>query len=109
MDNEMRGQFPWSESGLRLIQEAHKMIDDNGGYENLLEIVSRENAENIYKRDTIVFKTHILKMHNKVHSKDIPGILGISESRYRAILDQMGLIGKATYRTPKIRTDRFTF
>lgn len=105
MENEMRGQYTWTESGMKLLQECHRMIDDNGGYEKLLEIVARENAENLYRRDTIVFKANILKMHNKVHSKDIPGILGISESRYRAILEEMGLIGFASHRTPKLRAN----
>lgn len=104
---EIKGQYDWSESGLRLLQDIQRIIDYNGGFEKMAEIVESENSDNKYRRDTMMFKDHILKMHNKVHSKDIPNILGISESRYRAILDDMGLIGKATYRTPKLRTNEF--
>lgn len=107
MNEEMRGQFPWSESGMRCLQEIHRLIDESGGYEKLLDIVDMETVDNLYRYDTKRFKDKILKMHNKVHGKDIPGILGISESRYRRCLVELELIGKGTRKTPKIRTNEF--
>lgn len=95
--NEMNGQFPWSESGMRCLQEIHKSIDEAGGYDKMIEIVSIESIDNLYKYDTKRYQESIRKMYNKVYCKDIPEILGISEARYRRIIEEMGLLGTASY------------
>lgn len=104
---DIRGQYAWSESGMALLQEIQIIIDDNGGYEKYFEIVHRESQENLYKTDTLKFRSDVLKMVNRIHSHDIPGILGISQSRYQAILKDLGLIGKLVRRKKKIRTNTF--
>ena len=104
---EIKGQFEWTESGLELLQRIQNIINENGGIDKMAVLVSNELESHSYKKDVITLRTKIKKMYGRVYTKDIPSILGISDSYYRKLILDMGIVGTANSGTYKQRKKFF--
>ena len=64
----MNGQFPWSESGLSLLELIKKNINQSGGRIALMKAIMEENRE-LFSHKDWVYLNNCLSKHNYIKRK----------------------------------------
>ncbi|MDP3561740.1 MAG: hypothetical protein Q8R83_06155 [Legionellaceae bacterium] len=79
----------WSDSGKRLLETIQKIIKEQGGVEQMHKLVMLELHPNRYQRDKIILEYRYKLVHGKVKMKDIPEILGITETEFKKLKQEV--------------------